>query len=852
MQVYQPVVDALHAFASNFKYPSFLWGIPIAIALIVGLVLYDFVRFGLDDVGRRKLRRMRLIVILMRSAAVMLVLIALATPFTTISKESEGSPRALVLVDKSASMATYDTGFTDALVRQLSSRLPTAVQTFGTQTLSPVGDAALGHPEHLLLITDGDANTGVDLKDVAEVARQNNLTINAITLTPAHYDAAVLIDAPASVPLGFPAGIRVEVTATDNQPVPVQVTIDGKQAYSAPLIGSLTLDPQLSVGYHRIEARIAAKGGDTGNDVHYSVLQVLDKPKILALASARGPLESALSGLFDTTVAASMPSDLSPYSAIVVDDVSASGIGNSDRIADFLRDEQGGKIGNGLVVVGGFNSFDRGSYQNTRFESLLPVKVGKPKRNLGDNTLVFVIQVSGSTGATRQVMNPQTGKLETVTDTVSVLDIIKAQAASAIGSLDLKNNVGVVAFGVSTTGQSHDTADETIAASVVKIADVAPLYQNKKEVTDRISRIQGGGTTAPDLALRAAVDMLKDKSGSKTIVFLTNGRFSAGLGDIDAGPKSQVESIIANAQRQYGIKTHVIGVGSQDSSDQFAKAVDEQYLVNMAQRSDGLYDRATNMQRLMLEYGDPNEKGFGEDFQLVTLSLTHFITKDVSLDATLNGYNEVAPKDGSRILVKTDSGAPALTVWNYFNGRVAALNVFTASGLGPLLSGNNSDLVRNTVLWAVGDPRRKDPVTVEVGSAIVGHETEVTFTSKDPVSGKCADTPLAFARSSGDSYVFTFTPRQVGFATACGIPYAVNDESEQWRAGVSPDLATAVGISGGQMFTPDQVDAIAERIKTTSTRVTVEKTELRNPFIALAILIFLLEIFIRRLVRQSS
>jgi hypothetical protein len=63
----------------------------------------------------------------------------------------------------------------------------------------------------------------------------------------------------------------------------------------------------------------------------------------------------------------------------------------------FLRDEQGSKTGTGLVVIGGFDSYDRGGYQGTQLESILPVKVGKPKRELGDNSLIFVIQVSGST-----------------------------------------------------------------------------------------------------------------------------------------------------------------------------------------------------------------------------------------------------------------------------------------------------------------------------------------------------------------------------------------------------------------------------------------------------------------------
>ncbi len=80
----------------------------------------------------------------------------------------------------------------------------------------------------------------------------------------------------------------------------------------------------------------------------------------------------------------------------------------------------------------------------------------------------------------------------------------------------------------------------------------------------------------------------------------------------------------------------------------------------------------------------------------------------------------------------------------------------------------------------------------------------------------------------------------------------MNEQSERWRVGESASLAEAVRMTGGDVFTFDQVDAIVERIRTVSTRVTVERTELRNPFVALAVLVFLLEIFIRRLTKVSG
>jgi uncharacterized membrane protein len=850
MQFVDLLFSNIATITANFKHPIFLWGIPIFFVFLLILITRTFVRYSLDEEGQRKLRRTRIIVFIFRFIALSLLCIALATPFTELSKESDGNPHAVILVDKSGSMESYDTSFVSQLGRDVSAHMPTSVKEFGTQTDSPVGDAILGQDAHVLLISDGNANTGVDLLDVAQVIQENNLSINIISLSPVKDDSAVFIEAPQSVPLGYPVDIRVMVTATSGKAVPLRVLIDGKEVYSAATIGAITLTPTFGTGYHKIEAHIASSDARAENNEFYRVVQVLEKPKVLVLAKSRGPLEIALSGIFDTTLMTSLPTDpaqLQEYSAIVIDDQPLNKIGNSKNIAEFLRDEAGGKYGGGLVVIGGFNSFDRGEYQSSQFETLLPVKVGRAKRSIGENNIVFVIQVSGSTGGTKYDVNSK----QTITEAQPTIETIKAQAVSAINSLNLKNNVGVVAFGVTTTGESFGSAEELIQHSVVRISEIKPLYNNKQELVEKIPRITGGGTTAPDVALRTAVDMLKDKSGDKTIIFLTNGRFSAGLGEGDNVPaKANTMAVIENARKRYNIKTQTIGVGSSDDAT-FAKKVDEVFLKQAAVAGDSTYDRATNLASLIVKYGDPKEKGFGESFNLVPLSLTHFITKDVDLTAVLNGYNEVVPKDGSRMLVATDAGNPAVVVWNYFNGRVAVVTVFSANGLGQLLEGNNSDLIRNTVLWAVGDPTRKQEVRTTVPLTVVNHKAEITFVSKQPITGTCPDTPLAFDRSSGDTYIFTFTPTKTGFGTACTIPYAVNSESEYWKVGLNTELQNAVGITGGDSFTADQVEQIVEQIKTVSTRVTTQQTEIRNPFVALAIIVFLIEIFIRRLTNKK-
>ena len=81
-------------FSSNFRHPGYLWWVLIAIVGIGLLVRWNAVRYGLDEKGRRRQARMRLIVYVLRTLAVISLIVAIATPISTISKETEGNPGA--------------------------------------------------------------------------------------------------------------------------------------------------------------------------------------------------------------------------------------------------------------------------------------------------------------------------------------------------------------------------------------------------------------------------------------------------------------------------------------------------------------------------------------------------------------------------------------------------------------------------------------------------------------------------------------------------------------------------------------------------------------------------------------
>jgi len=90
------------------------------------------------------------------------------------------------------------------------------------------------------------------------------------------------------------------------------------------------------------------------------------KPKVLAVTDDTGsPLYTITTGLYDVTTAGSLPNDLSPYKTVIIDNK-----GSSELNVETLRNYVGN--GGGLVVVGGQSSYDKGTYNNSPIESIMP------------------------------------------------------------------------------------------------------------------------------------------------------------------------------------------------------------------------------------------------------------------------------------------------------------------------------------------------------------------------------------------------------------------------------------------------------------------------------------------------
>jgi len=265
--------------------------------------------------------------------------------------------------------------------------------------------------------------------------------------------------------------------------------------------------------------------------------------------------------------------------------------------------------------------------------------------------------------------------------------------------------------------------------------------------------------------------------------------------------------------------------------------------------SNGIYFRATDESRLNILFGpvDENEAKSGQ-MELVILNKNHFITENLEPKAPLFGFNQISPKGAARLLATTSTGDPILTVWRLGLGRVGAISTDDGSKwAGSLLGSGNSKLLSRTMNWAIGDPERKSQSFIDAKDTRLAEPADITVKSKQVPSAE----GVVFYKIDEDTYSGSMLPTQSGFQQVSGAVFAVNYESEFDRLGLNRELEGIVSSTGGKMFGPNDIDAIVDHAKSKARRIINGKEYLRMPFIIAAMAIFILEIFIRRLVRKE-
>lgn len=746
----------------------------------------------------------RLLFVLSRSLVILLLLAAAAGPYTIAEHiVTTDSPNVVVIGDRTDSMALFDTAKQDEIYEYLRQKTPTAFKEM-TGNRTALGDTIIRNARSgssILIITEGNNNYGTNLLDAVTLAKSINSTVYAVKQTPVKSDIGLTVSGNKKVIAGNKNTYVVEVRRVGSTKGHLTVWLDDKKVLedtvSEPRDIPLVLNFD-KVGSHGIKAEIIPEGEDTfaDNNVFLKSVYVVPKPRILLVPGASSPLQTVLRALYTVETGGEL-SNLDSYSAVVLDNVHARDLseGEVDALREYIEN------GGGVLVVGGNAAYDNGDYRNTpSLDALLPVwSVGgsNPNRNIG---VVLIIDISGSTG---NAFGENTK-----------VDVEKAQALGILRSLGPKDTVGVIAF----NNYAH------IIAPFEKGQDFSIIENN-------ISRLVFNGGTEMYPAQEAADNMMKGYSGTANIVILSDGMSTDQSLSID----------MAQKMADKGIITHTVGVGSD---------TDTGFMSRLALAGGGVFLKPEESQRVSVLFGGSSQKKPESDkgFTLVVITSQHFITRGSSLDAFVTGYNDVTPKTGAQALVMTDTGKPVLTVWRLGLGRVVSLT--TDDGLAwasPLYTSKNSRIVSTMVNWAVGDPERASELKIEAEDTSIGYPVKISVTSKGQPALTLNGEPLVLSRTGEKTYEASRYINDKGFADISGYSVAVNSPREFQRVGYNDELDAIIRAGGGKVYGEESVkELFIKDIIEKETRREQEKQDQKWIFLTGAMLVFLLEICVRR------
>lgn len=456
--------------------PLALVALPLALAALVAAA---FLRAG-GDWSRRR----RAAFVLVRTLVVVCLVVAAAGPYTVTERETPGDPRVRLLVDESASMAATDANATALAAAVEAAGVPVETATIAAGNRSRVGDGLLANVEpnaSLLVYSDGQVTGGRSLRETATVASASNATVHAVRLEPTATDRRVRLDGPTTVSAGVENSYTVTAGGVGaDGPATVTVRADGTPVFTERLaVGARATFTHAfdEVGPHRLTATVEANDRFGADDTYRRTVRVVPKPRVLYVAPEVHPLVGLLDRLYNLTRRSRLPADLSPYQAVVTQDLPADRAGNVTALQRAVID------GTGYVAVGGPNAFEGGGYDRSPLGSLVPVESGTDRRRSANIVLLVDVSRSSAAGSDRQ----------------------RGLALDALDQLGGQNRVGLVAFD----------------REAYLVAPVARLGGNRSTLERRIRRLETGGQTSVATGLRGAADAL---DGGGTVILLSDGR----------------------------------------------------------------------------------------------------------------------------------------------------------------------------------------------------------------------------------------------------------------------------------------------------------------------------------------
>jgi hypothetical protein len=775
----------------SFEYPEWLW---IAVPLFILSVVITFIRFMKIPADEQKSSsRIRWIMIFTRALIIGFVVLALTGPFYSEETTSQGDPTIMLLIDNSTSMELFDADAM-ALKDALETEVPVTTVTIASLENSRLGDAIFRQLQHqnLLLLTDGNnQKSSMNFIDLAGYAEKFNTTINSLELGDERSDTGIQIDGPRSSIVDTDYFFTVEL---DNmgRASRVSITVDGQPIFEEQTeLSTIELNYQFTrLGNHKITATLEAEDYFLQNNEWYHIVEVVEKPKILYMGYRASEFDDILPQRYDLTSVSSLPSDLSSYFAVVVNDVMHDLDSNDASLLEAYTDE-----GNGLLVWGGLNSFQGPS----DIDYLLPLSAGETVENDLDFNFIFVVDMSGIV---------ELSMVETEIAAAELIDILADRKEEV--------NIGVVDFSYT----SHIIYPLSPGAMAPSIKQAMNDFQD----TTTIDGTLWLRPAALHTGLATAREMFVGVEGNNNIIIVTDGNIHT----TKYLPRAVSE---IDELTKMGVRVHTYDLRNEYLDDSVLRKV-RQYLSSLG---GGMFINSYFSLNSLFEKA------------LIVSNHNHYITSELVLSAVVTGENKVSRSPSGKTLITTGTGLPIVAVNSY--NKVGA--VATDDGYEwaeDLTEEENEHVIYRIFDWAIGDPNRKKASYTRVAEAIVGQETKVSYKGTSyPTSEKCTFLPIE------DHYECSILPTQSGFDTILGTTYAVNYQEEYQDIGYNQRaLNLLTERSGGSSFDPAETGAIISKVKSDSKVRVLEKHALDWYLLAAAMIVFLFEIFVRRVLMHRK
>lgn len=510
------------------------------------------------------------------------------------------------------------------------------------------------------------------------------------------------------------------------------------------------------------------------------------------------------------------------------------GIFLSDMPAYYMSDRQMMQfktavrdMGRGLVMIGGDQSFGPGGYYDTPIEDALPVTMDYKRQSINPSmAIMLLIDKSGS--------------MSEIVNGVIKVDLAKEACVKVLELIKPVDYVGIMSFD-----------------SIPQIE--LPLTQNIDKAGNirRVRQIVSGGGTEIYPALVETDKMFRNiKVRSKHIIVLTDGMTAPG----------DFSSVVSSLRKQ-GATLTTVAIGTD---------ADLPFLSGLASAGGGNFYQANDPNTLprifTRETFLANKFTINEDPFMPRPQLDHPITSGIEWGSTplLRGFIATTPKPEAQVPLVTNTKDPLLATWRYGIGKSVAWtsdakNRWASDWVG--WDGYNkffSALTR----WVARDVSERGysaQVSTDSGRGKISVEAvdpqgdfknfellkariiKPDYTSEEISLGQTASGRYEgfFDLIDNGNYLITIVrqdgdkPEQSVIVTNTGLSLSYSPEYQSMRRNdfnltQLKEVSNALEIQPQELFTADR-------------RPTIRREEIWNWAIILAIIIWLIDIAIRRL-----